>query len=83
MNVVDIINKKRRGEALSTEEIDACMMNAVAFEDRWMDNYDDDDIRDDEFVNSDKSRSTVRMMSGRDTLSITFLCSNSRSFWSI
>ncbi len=65
------VSKKTRGMIPSvldesTEEIDACMMNAVAFEDRWMDTYDDDDIRDDEFVNSDKSRSTVRMMSGRE-----------------
>ncbi len=46
----------------------ACLMNAIAFEAEWMEQYEDDDIHEGDFYNADGTVSEVQMLeSSEDT----------------
>ena len=52
----------------SMNQMLACLMNAIAFEAEWMEQYEEDDIYDGEFNNSDGTVSEVQMLnSSEDT----------------
>ena len=46
----------------STKGMLACLMNAIAFEAEWMDQYEEDDIHTGEFHNADGTVSEVQML---------------------
>ena len=46
----------------SMKEMLACLLNAVAFDAEWMEEYEDSDIDDDVFNNADGTTSNVQMM---------------------
>ena len=46
----------------SLKEMQACLINAIAFEAEWQDEYEEDDIYDRNFTNRDTSVSKVQMM---------------------
>ena len=46
------------------ENMMLCLINAVAFDDKWKIPYEDHEVRDGEFRNADGTVSTVKMMNG-------------------
>ena len=46
----------------SMKDMLACIMNAIAFEADWMEQYDEDEIYEDDFTNADGTVSQVQMM---------------------
>ena len=46
----------------SMNNMAACLLNAIAFEAEWMEEYTEDDIYEEEFHNADGSVTTVQMM---------------------
>ena len=56
----------REAAPASMENILLCLVNAVAFDDRWQTPYEDYQVRDREFRNADGTVSTVNMMHGEE-----------------
>lgn len=46
----------------SAEEMLACIINAIAFESKWSEEYEEDQIRDEKFHNADRTNKTVPML---------------------
>lgn len=67
------VNEKTKGmikEAVndSMNQMLACLMNAIAFDAEWMEQYEDEDIHEGEFNNADGTVSEVQMLeSSEDT----------------
>lgn len=67
------VNEKTKGmikDAVndSMNQMLACLMNAIAFEAEWMEQYEDEDIHEGEFNNADGTVSEVQMLeSSEDT----------------
>lgn len=52
----------------SMNQMMACLMNAIAFESEWMEEYEEDDIHEDDFNNADGTVTEVQMLeSSEDT----------------
>lgn len=61
------VNEKTKGMITdiadeSMKDMFACIMNAIAFEADWMEQYDEDEIYEDDFTNADGSISPIQMM---------------------
>ena len=52
----------------SMEHIVACLMNAIAFESDWMEQYEESDIYEDDFHNADGKISKVQMMDSTEEI---------------
>lgn len=64
------ISKKTEG-AIQTlfQEPDciiSCLVNAVSFDAKWQDKYEDDDVQEGDFTNSDASLATVEMLQSEE-----------------
>lgn len=72
-DVNEWVDKKTKGMIRnaaddSMNQMLACLMNAIAFEAEWMEEYEDDDIHEGDFNNADGTISEVQMMeSSEDT----------------
>lgn len=55
---------------MSDSDMITCLLNAIAFESDWEEQYEDDDIRRQIFTNADGSRSVVDMLGSEERLYI-------------